>query len=115
MHRHGSKKKRTKNDERLLLSNSRNTASEFLEGLNKCLFCKKKASINLVRTNTIEKNKWKKGETTTEIEQKQFYKKRDEEMKKRSFFEKRRKQINVIEKKKQKKHKREREREREKT
>ena len=58
-------------------SNGRNSANKFLEGLNKWFFCtKKKATINLVRTNTIEKNIKKKGETTMEIEQKQFHKKR---------------------------------------
>ena len=62
------KKKKTKNDERLFLTKSRNSANEFLEGLNKWLFCQKKkgGSIYLVRTNTIEKNNKKKGETTME-------------------------------------------------
>ena len=58
-------------------SNGRNSANKFFEGLNKWFFCqKKKATIYLVRTNTIEKNNKKKGETTMEIEQKQFHKKR---------------------------------------
>ena len=55
-------------------SNSRNAASEFLEGLNKWLFCKK-GSIYLVRTNAIEKNKLEKrrnnnGDRTKTVSQK---------------------------------------------
>ena len=58
-------------------SNGRNSANKFLEGLNKWFSApKKRRSIYLVRTKTIEKHNKKKGETTMEIEQKQFHKKR---------------------------------------
>ena len=51
--------------------------NKFLEGLNKSFSAKRKKSIYLVRKNTIEKTKTnrKRGETTKEMEQKQFCKK----------------------------------------
>ena len=70
--------KKSKNDERLFeKKNYRNSENKFLGVSNKWFFCQKKKSIYLVRKNTIEKTKtnMKRGETTKEIEQKQFYNK----------------------------------------
>ena len=65
------------NDERPFENINRNSGNKFLEVLNKWFFCQEKKSIYLVRKNTIEKTKTnrKSGETTKEMEQKQFYKK----------------------------------------
>ena len=75
------KKQKRKIDEKIFQkkkTNNRNSENKFLEGLTKCFSAKRKKSIYLVRKNTIEKKqkqKEKRGETTKEIKQKQFYKK----------------------------------------
>ena len=65
-------KKNEKTMKDFFTSNGRNSV---LGGTKQVVLCLKKGSIYLARTNTIEKNNKKKGETTMEIEQKQFHKK----------------------------------------